>query len=417
MRSEFFYMTANVFEPSQKILHTYLGSGNREQLMSQSASCGTDDLFGCVQAGCTSVSATSTENYGACGHSDTFSATNGVLTHTASNSCPTTGSTCAAAPTNQYVDNVTLKATCPGQPEASATGSATCDANGICSMVQVPTSPFPGTFRSPAHRRYYGIATFGGYATKMFGITNPSDAVTDEAAAKAYDENRLTDIPYSGTCNSGGAGSCTLVNTTPAKVTFDVSSPQMTKLECVGSPVPTKCTANELDPGWYYEYGQVCPLETCATPPPWTDEKTGPGSSVVLGCVSWGGFRPYGVTTSTDPCSGNQGVPTVNDYAADYVTGAPNGACAGSVSMLDASTAVAHIASPRSVTAAPGGGTVRVDVTKTGAVGYGVLHLDSGSSPTTVSGGVRSGGGSNFYWLEVPQQLHQCRHVDAKNCN
>jgi type IV pilus assembly protein PilY1 len=407
-RNELFYMTANSYDPKWKKLHTYVGSGNREQLMLQTASCSTDDLLGCCRAGCTSVTATSTESYGACGHSDTFTCSNGLLTHTGTNSCTGTA-TCAASPGNYYTDDVSITWTCPGASTVTATGKAKCDVGGVCTITPVPTTQIAGTFRSPVHQRFYGVVSFGGTPTKTFGITNPYDATTDKAAAKTFDQNRVTDVTYSGTCDGTKAGSCTLVNTSAAVVSFNPDTPQLVTTTCAGTV--TKCTADESDPGWFYEYGDYCPLETCSGSSTWTDEKTGRGADIVQSCASWAGFRPVGQTTATNPCEGDQGVSTVYDYAADYITGAPRGTCYGDTNAAGR----AFIASAPSVTAAPGGGTVRVDMGQ-GQVSYSVLNLDSGSTPTTISSGKRSLNGTSFYWLEVPKQLHQCRHVNPANC-
>ena len=397
-RHEFFYMTANAYEPQTHTLHTYLGSGNREQMMSSGAACGTDNLMACCQAGCTSVTATTGENYGACGHTDTFSCAGGLLTHTGTNTCPAGGATCASAPANGFTDTVSLQFQCPGAPTTAASGSASCDVNGLCTVTPVSPVQLSGSFTAPTHNRFYGVRSYGGATGKVF---------SDQASAKAFDQNRSTDVPYAGTC-AGGA--CTLVNTTQASATFNTSNPMLVTTTCADGS--TTCSATTGDAGWYYELGDRCPLASCTSTPPWTDEKTGSGANVLLGCVAWGGFRPVGVATSTDPCSGAQGAPTVYDYSVNYVSGTPSASCNGSTS-----GGAAYIASQRSVTAAPGGATVRVDIGPNGQINYSTLTLDSGSAPSSASAGTRSASGSPVYWLEVPQQLHQCRHVDTTTCN
>jgi type IV pilus assembly protein PilY1 len=370
--------------------------------MTQTATCGTDNLYACCQAGCTSVTATTSENYGACGYTDTFSCVNGLLTHAATNTCASSGTpSCAAAPGNAYTASVNLSLTCPassGSTTTALSGSASCDGTGVCSITPVPETQVSGNFTARPHNRFYAVTSYGGPTTRLF---------TDQASAKVFDQNRLTDVAYTGTCNGGG--SCTLVNTTQAAVTFNPATPMVTTTGCADGS--TKCTASASDPGWYYEFGDLCPLASCPTNPPWTDEKTGAPGNLVLGCVTWNGFRPYGVSLSTDPCSGSQGAPTVYDYSADYVTGAPSAACNG-----DQNTNQYFIASQRSVTAAPGGATVRVDVNQNGQINYSVLQLDSGSAPSSESSGTRSTAGAPIYWLEVPRQLHNCRHVDPSSC-
>ena len=395
-RNEFYYMTANAYDSSSHTLHTYLGSGDREQLMQQTPACGTDNLLACVQAGCTNISATSIENYGSCNHTDTFSALNGLLTHTDSNSCSTSGATCAAGA--NYTGSVNVSFTCPGSSTTAVSGSSSCDVNGLCSVVPVPTTQLSGTFSARTHNRFYGFASYGGATTRT---------ISSQASAKVFDQNRLTDVSYASACNGGA---CSLVNTTQAQVSYNTTNPQLITTTCADSS--SKCTANSSDPGWYYEFGDLCPLQTCPVAPPWTDEKTGTGANIALGCVSWDGFRPYGVNLSADPCSGSQGAPTVYDYSVNYITGQPSAYCNGT-----AANGVAYIASQRSVTAAPAGATVRVDVNNKGQENVSLLQTDSGSPTSSKSVGTRSTAGAPIYWLQVPQQLHQCRHVDPTNCN
>lgn len=411
-RNEFFYMTSNSYEPSTRTIHTYIGSGNREQLMRQTATCGTDNLLGCCQAGCSTVTATTTENDGSCSHSDTFSCVNGLLTHTDTNSCPASGTTCAGSPAGTYTRNVALSWTCPSYGPVSVTGSASFDGSGLGAVTPVGASFFPArpTDRAPAawaamtHNRFYGIKSYGGPAQKTF---------SDLASAKVFDRNRYTDVDYSGTC---AGGSCSLIDTTQANVTFDINTPANLTTTCADGS--SKCTATTDDPGWFYEFGDRCPLESCNTPPPWTDEKTGSGANVILGCVDWGGFRPFGATstdsggTVTDPCSGNQGAPTVYDYSVNYISGAPSFSCSGF-----SSAGQLYAAAQRSVTAAPGGATVRVDINAQGQINYSSLQLDSGSPPSSQSAGTSSVMGTKLYWLQVPQQLHNCRHVNPASCN
>jgi len=400
-RNEFFTMPSNAFEPSTHTLHTYIGSGNREQLMQEGSACGTDNLLACCQEGCSSVTATASENYGACARTDTFTCSGGVLGHTDSNTCSTSGATCAAAPGNAYSGSVNLTWVCPtssGSTTTTASGSVSCTSAGVCTVTPVTSTTIPpGNLTPPTHNRFYGVLSYGGATTKMF---------SDQPSAKTFDQNRSTDVPYAGTC---GGVACSLVNTTPAQVTFNTSTPQLSSTTCANGA--TKCWATTGDPGWYYEYGDYCPLQSCPTPAPWTDEKTPSGSNVVLGCVGWSGFRPVGITTSTNPCQGNQGAPTVYNYSANYIAGTPSGSCNGSTS-----AGTAYIAAQQSVTAAPNGAMTMV-TTQNGEVNYSSVVANSGAPITGNSAGTRSTSGSAIYWLEVPPQLHQCRHVTGLQKN
>jgi type IV pilus assembly protein PilY1 len=385
-------MTSNAFEPSTHTLRTYLGSGNRERMMDQAAACGADNLMGCCRAGCTVVTATESDNYGACTDTTSFSCSGGVYSLPASSTtCGTGAAVCGSGGAN-FTASTTLHFECPGAGTlADSVGTATCTSAGSCSVTPVGTRSISGTFTAPPKNRFYGIWSYGRVDRKMF---------TTAAQAETFDASRFTDIAYSGTCTGTAATSCALVDTTGATVTY------------TGSNSTPSLQATADDPGWFYEYGRVCPLKDCsANPPPWTDEKTGSGSTVVLGCAAWGGFRPYGVATTTDPCSGSLGTPVTYGYIANYISGVPTVSCGY------ADSGIVYRAVPRSTTAPPSASTVRVTLSPSGQVAYSTLQVDAGSAPGSKTMGVRSEIGEPVYWLEVSRQMHQCRHVNPAMCN
>ena len=413
-RNEFFFYPSNAFDPSTRTLRTFLGAGNREQIMAQGASCGTDNLLACCQAGCTKVTATTLQNYGACSRTDTFACTGGALTHTASSTCGTGAAVCASAA--NYQQKVTLHWECPGAGAiGDSTGSVSCDGSGLCTVAPVGAKSINGTFNAQSHNRFYGVWTYGKDPKKLFDDVDPVKAL---AKAKVFDGNRFTDIAMpTTTCSGTKGGTCKLVQTTQAKVTYDPNMPQLTTTVCADGSAT--CVAMPEDAGWFYEYGDVCPLPKksdgssgCVTAPPWTDEKTGSGANVVLGCVAWGTFRPPGAATSSDPCSGELGTPSSYGYGTNYMSGTPNASC-GCPNGGDAATAC-----QRSITSPPSGAMVVVDVLgdgsgsgkKSGKIGYSVLNIDPGSVKNT-SVGTRPTAGSSVYWLEVPRELHACRHT------
>jgi hypothetical protein len=58
---------------------------------------------------------------------------------------------------------------------------------------------------------------------------------------------------------------------------------------------------------------------------------------------------------------------------------------------------------------------VRMGVSESGRVYYSTLQLDPGSPPSTTGLGSRDLA-SQLYWLEVPRDVHDCRHVAGANC-
>jgi type IV pilus assembly protein PilY1 len=397
-RSEFYYMTSNAFEPNTRSLRTFLGSGNRERLMQQGAACGPDNLLSCCQTGC-SVSSTTTDNLGTCSVANTFACSSaGVMTQapTSSTSLACENGAVCSTPTK----TVSLSLSCGTGKNATASGSITCDANGVCASPTAPFTPIgTGHDLTPtgtvSQNRFYGVWSYGGIATKTF---------SDQATARTFDANRFTDAAFAGTCNGTNGNTCRLVETTYARSTFAVD-PRMSTITCTQG---TTCAAQSTDPGWFFEYGRSCPATSCVDPT-WNDEKTGSGSSVVLGCAVWSGIRPYGAASGGDPCT-NLATPITYGYLSDYVTGAPSAAC----SYVDGTTL--YRATQRSTTAPPSSPLVRVTVSASGKVSYSTLQLDSGAPPANKQIGTRNDLFEPVYWLEVPRNLHNCRHTASGSC-
>ncbi len=395
-RNEFFYMTANAFEPVTRTLRTFAGTANRERLMDQTAKCGPDNLLGCCRAGCSLTSSTN-QSFGACSEQSSFSCQNGLYHLPAMTTTCGDPASCAAAPANKYSDTVNLSITCPGAAVANRSGHVDVDINGVsASAGYLPVGAFAvsGTFNPLPRNRFYGVWSYG---------KDPAKAFTDAASAKVFDRNRFTDASYAGACTGPSGGTCTLVDTSPSSTSLDVSTGRVTNA-CPGGV--TKCVADVNDAGWFYEYGDFCPLSSCNPAPPWNDEKTGSAANVILGCTSWAGFRPVGSSGDTDPCSGTLGVPVSYGYLANYVSGTPTPSC-GYVS----STGGVYRAGTRTTIAPPSGGMVRVTVSPDGKVAYSTLSFDAGAPPGSKQLSVRSEIGEPVYWMEVSRSLHECRHV------
>jgi type IV pilus assembly protein PilY1 len=140
------------------------------------------------------------------------------------------------------------------------------------------------------------------------------------------------------------------------------------------------------------------------------NEKSGSAAQILFGCTVWNGFVPVGAQTGDDPCSGKVGTPLVFGYAANYLSGVPSGACGYSA----APDPLLYRASQRDTVAPPSGGIFRVAVSAKGEVGYSSLQIDPGASPTSIQPGTRSDIAEPVYWLEVPRQLHDCRHDSTR---
>jgi len=415
-RSPIFFMTANTFDPQGKALHSYVGGGNRERIMQQGEACGPDNLIGCCRGGCSVVDATTVDNYGSCGFKNHFrceSATGvGMMTRDKAVSpggvtplCSSSSlASCAASPGNSFTSTVTLQFTCPGVPARTDTATVACDTDGNCPTLTTigDASVVPSFAGACPKSRFFGVLAYGRYPEKTFN---------DAAGAVTFERNRYTDTaaPFTkaGIC-SNTAGNCNLVDTTFAVTKVNEPFPS-----CAVRPdgtQPTVCSATADDPGWFYEHGDTCPVKNCGSLAACRNEKTGSAAGILFGCTVWNGFVPVGAQTGDDPCSGKVGTPLVFGYAANYISGVPSGACGYSISP----DTLLYRASQRDTVAPPSGGIFRVAVSAKGEVGYSSLQIDPGAAPTSIQPGTRSDIAEPVYWLEVPRQLHDCRHDKAK---
>jgi type IV pilus assembly protein PilY1 len=243
--------------------------------------------------------------------------------------------------------------------------------------------------------RFYGFRAYGGATEKKFKTL---------AEAKTFDRARYTDVAYASASEClGTGGSCALIETTKARSVVGAGLPDCT---AAGG---ARCYANRDDPGWYYQYGDVCPTKTCTDPGACSSEKTGSGSLVTFGCVLWNGFQPLGGQGGSDPCINTKGLPVTFGYASDYLTGVPRDSCGFTVS----GDSTLYRGQQRSSVSPPSAPLARITAGARGGVQYSGLQLDPGSPPQNTTAGTRSDFAESVYWLEVPRELHSCRHDPA----
>lgn len=390
-RGELFFMPELAWEPVKKALHAYTGSGNRERMMQQAQGCGPDNVLSCCKSGCDAVSASTTADFGACTVTSAFSCVAGKLDNAPlDDACGVTVS-CGAAPTNGYVASTKLDFTCP-DASASAGGSVTCDANGVCGKpTATGDKDVGGTYAATCTRsKFYGVLAYGGHTEKMF---------TDAATVAAFEKARYTDVPFTDAACASTGKSCSLVDTTRSVARVDSPKP-----DCPTGV--TKCWALNSEPGWFYEYGVVCPATACADFGACSAEKTGSGALVTFSCVLWNGFQPIGAQGGSDPCTGNVGTPLAFGYATEFVSGTPKAGC-GYTYPPDT---VLYRGQQRASVSPPSAPLLRITAGKGGGVRYGGLQLDPGAAPEAKSTGERSDFAEPVYWLEVDRQSHRCRH-------
>jgi type IV pilus assembly protein PilY1 len=400
-RTEFFFMTANAIDLDRGYLHSYLGGGNREHLLQVGAACGPGNILACCQADCNAEMFTK-YNYGGCDIVNHTMCSNGKLVQDRTSTSGSCGDTYTCGKIEANVQLHLQCGTAGNPPDVIA--HLLCDADGNCSSkTDVKDSKPVRIDRLSApdwHNRFYGIYSYGGQSRRF----------SNAAGAQALDANRFTDITYGASC--AGAASCTLVDTTFA--TVDPSG-------AVTCPTGvTRCSANGDDPGWFYEYGQTCPSGNCEDTPPWLDEKTASGATVLAGCVDWNTFRPRGLTPAgTDPCSaGNAGAARNFTYLSDFVSGVPSPTCGfafGTGASCSGTTELVR-ARQRSTIAPPPDPTQLVAIGMDGEVKFLSAQIEPGGTPTTAALGAEHELLQPAYWLELNRELHVCRHVEPNVC-
>jgi type IV pilus assembly protein PilY1 len=406
-RSEFFNMTSNALDGSR--LHSFLGSGNRDHLLQSGAACGGGNLLGCYQGGCSGDLTTSYDFNGCTVTSKVrYSASNGKVQL---DKDATAGSCGAGFTCNQMKATVTANLACgaAGTP-APAVGQYVCSSTGVCSvqstMSNVKLVREDKLTQPTTHNRFYGLWSYG--VPRTFNSA---------ATAATFDVNRFTDVSFAGSCNGPTGNNCTLVNTTYAAVsgsgavTCSCPSPGATPCST------TKCNATSDDPGWFYEYGWACPTgATCSDPLPWQNERTASGSTILAGCVDWNTFRSQGSPGGTDPCVSQSIAARNQTYLSDMISGTPSTTCGFQTDATCGPVAGIYRSSQRTTVAPPPDPTQMVGIGMDGEVRYISAQIEPGSGASGTSMGSRAEISQPAFWLEVPRDLHSCRHQDAGRC-
>jgi type IV pilus assembly protein PilY1 len=398
-RGEAFYMTGNVLDRQMRLVTTF-GTGHRDNLMQKTPACGPGNLTGCCASGCTVTTGVASSTYGAgsCTQGGTFQCSGGTLSYTpsATSGCGTQASPHACT---AFSSSVTLTFDCGA---AGAMGPMTaqlsCGADGVCTTDApfTTTSPRDTTSlgRGLTQYRFLSVWSYGRTAAKRF---------VDAAGAKLFEAERFTDVPF-----TKGGKSYTLVETSAAQLK-DNGDGKGVVLTCRGGA--TTCGAQPEDPGWMYTYGRWCPAKSC-TDTTWRDERTGGAAFPFMGCITWSTFRPTGAVGGTDPCSASADNPTAFAYLLNMETGQPDPVCG----FKDDSPLAYYGATVRDASAPPQNPSMRIGVNKDGQVNYSTLRIETGSGASKTDLGTRQNVGELLYWLEVPREVHTCRHVDATTC-
>jgi type IV pilus assembly protein PilY1 len=404
----FFHMASNVRQPETGWLRSFLGTGDRQHLRSkEGTNCGPDDLLACVRMKC-DVEAELTADINGLLRKSVIEYDNGVLVKSTESVSGSAKPVCTSA----RMELTRLRIQCDKDtalgsgsyyfPALGATEPASTDAECAragggwsCTLASLPTDSHGdlnlGTDADKVpHNRYFGFHAYGGWQRHF----------QSAAEAIAFDHKRVTD----GGFDCGAGVDCSLVDVTiPDSAYTTYVHPTLGTLRYV----PTSTMASlprgtQEGPGWYLRYGGL-------------QEKTAAGSAVLGGIVFWPSLSPPPGTT-VSACKVPGGGDISRSWQADVITGLPDQADGFRVTDKDGHLLGYVPARARDAWAPPPEPAAVVSVSATGGIRYEVVMPGVGQSPVTETLRERQNTAPDISWLEVPRNLHACRHADTRFC-
>jgi type IV pilus assembly protein PilY1 len=311
----FFYITANGPTPSDRVLRTYAGTGDRFNLTDKyGGTCGPANLRACVMRGCT-VTVTQASN---------------LL------SAPGPGyaqrglsEIACGAMTNTSLDGVPPACTVDGKVKIEITGCPSPDPN-TAPNATTKDFQFQCTELADGYQCKRGVSVTGSqlslsntvntptvgnwfFSLRVFrngGTADPAahPLFTDAAGASQYDANRNW-VTQNGSTVAG----------TPGLVLIPSTS--------------LTGTSTEDGPGWgmYYWHTPTVTIDGTSVNVDWKDERTASGSALTSLLVAWNTVQPPTSAVTSGSASCRVSRCTQEDrrvnflYGADPVTGAPSG--------------------------------------------------------------------------------------------
>ncbi|WP_224371597.1 pilus assembly protein PilY [Hyalangium versicolor] len=352
LRAPFSFMTVNTLQPDTGFLRTFVGTGDRENLLEKGTACRLSNPRACAVQGC-AVNNTLTVQRGGSTLYTTSAAYSGYHYTSGTESVGSQGNSCAGAEVTLTWNNDaangclntndgSIHYTCDGDTSSWSCRDET-NTWAQLNLVQ-DTQPYP--------QRYYGVWTYGG--------TAPTRRFDTDAEASAYDDSLLTDSDLLDVGQFDNSGQVT-------------SSPQ--------AAVPT-------GKGWYIQYAL-------------DNERTGTSGTLQAGCVLWSSFEPSGATAAV--CS-TTGTNVARLYQANFATGLAN--CA--VGFYDKGQDQWARYTESTTVAAPAEPAMQVSIGG-GEVVLGISQQGPGQS-TRAQIQRSDEGVKSLYQLELDPRGHGCRH-------
>ncbi|HLM42384.1 MAG TPA: hypothetical protein VK458_00895, partial [Myxococcaceae bacterium] len=405
----FFHMASNVRQPETGWLRTFVGTGDRQHLRSkEGTNCGPDDLMACVRMRC-DVRAELVANINGQQRHTVLEYSNGALVK---NTESTTGAA-AATCTSSRLELTHLRIQCdngtalgsgsyhfpaPGSTEPAST-EAECTRTGgawSCALASLPTDAH-GDLKLGAdadkvpHNRYFGFHSYGGTQRRF----------KTGAEAVAFDHKRVTD----GSFDCGVGVDCSLVDVTiPDSAYATYVHPTLGSIRYVPTSTMATLPRGTTDgPGWFLQYGGL-------------QEKTAAGSAVLGGIVFWPSFSPpAGATVSACKLSGEGDLS--RSWQADAITGLPDQSEGFRVTDKDGNLLGSLPSKTSDAWAPPPEPAAVVSLSPSGSIRYEVVMPGVGTGLVKETLRERVEAAPDISWLEVPRNLHTCRHANSSACH
>jgi type IV pilus assembly protein PilY1 len=402
-------IASNVLQPETGWLRSYVGTGDRQHLRTTvGTDCGPDDLLACVRMKC-NVTATFAADINGVQRSSTIKYENGVLVTNSESWGGSAASVCQAS----KMDLTALSIDCP---DATTIGSgsytlstvstqSSCEPSGgqwSCKQIQLSTGARSNLTLSDADKtlvpkqRYFGFHSYGGWERKF----------TDAASALKFDKRRLTDTENfnCGTDANGVKINCSLVDVTiPDSDYAEYTRPDGTKAKYLPTAKLNAAKRGTTEgPGWFVKYNPI-------------QERTAAGSTVLAGIVFWPTFAPASGGGGS-ACSLSGVGDMSNMWQADAITGLPDQA--DGFRMYNDKGEMLGFSSfkGRATSAPPTDPPPLISLSKSGGIRYEVAVTSPGEAPRTEKLRDQRNVTPDIYWLEVPRNLHECRHENAAAC-
>ncbi len=408
-KQPFFHMASNVRQPETGWLRTFVGTGDRQHLRSkEGTNCGPDDLMACVRMRC-DVRAELVANINGQQRHTVLEYSNGALVK---NTESTTGAA-AAMCTSSRLELTHLRIQCDngtalgsgsyyfpavGSTEPASTQAECTHTGGAwsCALASLPTDVH-GDLKLGAdadkvpHNRYFGFHSYGGTQRRF----------KTGAEAVAFDHKRVTD----GSFDCGVGVNCSLVDVTiPDSAYATYVHPTLGSIRYV--PTSTMATlprGTTEGPGWFLQYGGL-------------QEKTAAGSAVLGGIVFWPSFSPpAGATVSACKLSGEGDLS--RSWQADAITGLPDQSEGFRVTDKDGNLLGSRPSKTSDAWAPPPDPAAVVSLSPSGSIRYEVVMPGVGTGLVKETLRERLELAPDISWLEVPRNLHTCRHANSSACH